>query len=102
MRISDWSSDVCSSDLGGGVVAGCFGRQDARQGATDRNAVGAAGDRVGTQRGRVTAAGLGREAQCGVTATGGLGAVTESRITKTGGDAEIGRASWRERVCKYV
>src|SRR3546814_17562000 len=24
MRISDWSSDVCSSDLGRGVATGCF------------------------------------------------------------------------------
>src|SRR3546814_12752947 len=28
MRISDWSSDVCSSDLSGAVVAGDFSRGD--------------------------------------------------------------------------
>src|SRR3546814_7863751 len=81
MRISDWSSDVCSSDL----LAAAIGIQ-----RRDRIvlAVGAAfatiedvvGGKVDERRagGR---AGLGEEA----------GAV-----------AEIGRASCRERVCQYV
>src|SRR3546814_3420794 len=32
MRISDWSSDVCSSDLHHGECGGCFGRWPARNG----------------------------------------------------------------------
>src|SRR3546814_18627182 len=31
MRISDWSSDVCSSDLGGGTEGQCDGGRQARR-----------------------------------------------------------------------
>src|SRR3546814_10117671 len=47
MRISDWSSDVCSSDLSGfGCRSGCYGgeiddREFHRNGSFDLNAVGA-------------------------------------------------------------
>src|SRR3546814_3123084 len=70
MRISDWSSDVCSSDLhaqrrrdGKGLSAFA-----ALRGGTDGAAAG--GDRDGRAR--------------------------------RGADAQIGRASCRERVCQYV
>src|SRR3546814_8650186 len=85
MRISDWSSDVCSSDLRGGftrhfflaaaalaAVAAPLAAQSADRGAVDRGAV---------DRGAV------------------------NRIIDEGtnhSQVKIGRASCRERVCQYV
>src|SRR3546814_9913561 len=76
MRISDWSSDVCSSDL---MMA--FGRD----GILDSDAVLAVADYAKTlsdpawAKGRAASVASGREVF-----------------------AEIGRASCRERVCQYV
>src|SRR3546814_8100524 len=68
MRISDWSSDVCSSDL---RAAGGLGREEIEQ-LRARADVGAV--------------------QLGVAAA----------AAAHGDEAEIGRASCRERVCQYV
>src|SRR3546814_1998861 len=72
MRISDWSSDVCSSDLrhGGGQVAQTL--------ATAHHA--------GT-------VGQGEDARCGILDLDRNAAAPR---------LEIGRASCRERVCQYV
>src|SRR3546814_7837283 len=81
MRISDWSSDVCSSDLilSAPVVAG--GRVFAMDAESRVTAVDAAnGERVWSRDLRPE------------NGDGGFG----------GGIAEIGRASCRERVCQYV
>src|SRR3546814_7230122 len=80
MRISDWSSDVCSSDLHG------FGRGDPMVVVLDNQGLGRRGaDSVD---------------RCGV----------DLRVRLRLGDIlvgqreleEIGRASRRERVCQYV
>src|SRR3546814_10206658 len=72
MRISDWSSDVCSSDLRPSVqVRRCGGAAD-RQG------------RGGPARAGCDPGPRGREG------------------CDPGGTGEIGRASCRERVCQYV
>src|SRR3546814_2363310 len=79
MRISDWSSDVCSSDLAAGSVL-----------AADARPPGAgAGARlpVAVDRGRAVA-GAGRHL-----------AVAQLAARPRAG--EIGRASCRERVCPY-
>src|SRR3546814_6527415 len=80
MRISDWSSDVCSSDLAPAVFQ--FG--------ADRpaNAVGADADGAGPGR-RQQPRRPDRQHQRGGSGAGG-------------GGYEIGRASCRERVCQYV
>src|SRR3546814_10518768 len=83
MRISDWSSDVCSSDLGlaerGFLVA--LGLQDHRLllalGLEDRRLAEA----------------LGLE---------DIGALLALGLHLLGLRIEIGRASCRERVCQYV
>src|SRR3546814_15204281 len=100
MRISDWSSDVCSSDLivlGGGDLA--MGALGALEG------VGRA-QRVLVVQAPVDA---GRElVQFAVqrqVADAGRRAGAEDRIPDAGlagHDAEIGRASCRERVGPYV
>src|SRR3546814_12386093 len=103
MRISDWSSDVCSSDLVAAVVPAELGQAEARQAVRadrvdreqflDLGGVGV-GDRLAAAR--------------------DAGVVDEDRyggeVGLDGGDhrgarflvGEIGRASCRERVCQYV
>src|SRR3546814_16871850 len=83
MRISDWSSDVCSSDL------------------LQVDAAGVEGDALADQRMRL-----------GITRAGVLEHDEPGRIGRTARDREqrahaqlfheIGRASCRERVCQYV
>src|SRR3546814_6817416 len=78
MRISDWSSDVCSSDLLG-QVAGVFLER----------VIGVLG------RCRIRRASLAQRLDGGVEIL--------RRHPRAGQDlAEIGRASCRERVCQYV
>src|SRR3546814_3610047 len=82
MRISDWSSDVCSSDLQQalGTVGGGDRLQERRRGGiahvVDRDEVAALGadERIGRAADHVEGEPLG----------------------------QIGRASCRERVCQYV
>src|SRR3546814_6060924 len=80
MRISDWSSDVCSSDL-----AVALGAQDIGELVDAREDMAVARDEIAPDR---------KEAE---------------RLLLRGGAAEadrvmdeIGRASCRERVCQYV
>src|SRR3546814_14603857 len=103
MRISDWSSDVCSSDLLAGSTPAVA---DGRRGAVQRRHR----DRDDVQQ----AAAQGRPA---IDAHGREADVREGRPRHAGADrtplprsarggmileAQIGRASCRERVCQYV
>src|SRR3546814_10823093 len=78
MRISDWSSDVCSSDLdaraGAGDGKGIFRRVDSGSGGVFR--------RIQVLR-RPTE-------------------LQKSSVFAAPSHREIGRASCRERVCQYV
>src|SRR3546814_13103890 len=99
MRISDWSSDVCSSDL----LAGARGLEVLRRlrqhAAIDRTAqVG--GNALANPADLIEAAGAGA-------APGDSDAEQQQEVSLhlAAGDAamiEIGRASCRERVCQYV
>src|SRR3546814_5783742 len=80
VRMSDWSSDVCSSDLPAGVGP-----------AVSAVDAGAATACVGTLAGRAHTARPGRAAR----GRGGLGLYRPAY-------RQIGRASCRERVCQYV
>src|SRR3546814_9306848 len=83
MRISDWSSDVCSSDLEGRLPGdpGAEARMRGQRGGIEgRDAAPGEGD-----------APLAQE---------GIGLVPQAREAEAA--AEIGRASCRERVCQYV
>src|SRR3546814_3101303 len=83
MRISDWSSDVCSSDLR-------LDHQGQDAAVDDRDDRGETEERQHAprpQRGRI---GQGRLAEFG-RANGDVGL-----------GIQIGRASGRERVCQYV
>src|SRR3546814_5583332 len=81
MRISDWSSDVCSSDL----LTDAVGRH---AGIDERTArcIGAIGRQLPV---RITAAAAERL---------GIGIAADRQLV----GQQIGRASCRERVCQYV
>src|SRR3546814_13976309 len=87
MRISDWSSDVCSSDLEAGQAAG--------------DALGA-GQQVGPGHGAV----VGVDGRGGA-AAGGSTLHQQPQPAQLpppilGSANQIGRASCRARVCQYV
>src|SRR3546814_1239189 len=90
MRISDWSSDVCSSDLRVVGRGQFFQRPD--QGFDDEAPAVAAEVATGVGPGVVVdRAGVRR---------GGM--VRIAHLSIPFATAEIGRASCRERVCQYV
>src|SRR3546814_15029382 len=89
MRISDWGSDVCSSDLGEAALAVCV--RAGRQKAGDRPLAAGAVDVGALQDQRnVGIEGAGRDWQ----RTGIRGGILLGVV-----GLEIGRASCRERVC---
>src|SRR3546814_7340943 len=95
MRISDWSSDVCSSDLAS--VPGRLGRLPAA--ARDR---GRDGDRL---MARAIMGGDFRAIRR-APASAPVAEQPDPRLALVGqfaaAQGEIGRASCRERVCQYV
>src|SRR3546814_15153818 len=109
MRISDWSSDVCSSDLQQAGAAKLerqarlrdevFGDQtDRRQiGRTEHGDAGQHEIEIGG--GILARADAGDEAVLLLEIVGGFFGIEDDRDVE---EAEIGRASCRERVCQYV
>src|SRR3546814_1152730 len=99
MRISDWSSDVCSSDLAGrsaidvGCGAGLLAEPLARMGAKVTG-VDAAPENIAAARDHAAGQGLAIAYFAGE-----LGALPPATSRRR---SEIGRASCRERVCQYV
>src|SRR3546814_17585309 len=103
MRISDWSSDVCSSDL---AAAGQLAPQDGREGEADEVVEGAA-RHVGVDQLLVEAARVLESLDHRL-----LGDLVEHNALDVNAvqhvaplhlvDAAIGRSSCRERVCRYV
>src|SRR3546814_10106350 len=89
MRISDWSSDVCSSDLRRAHLGG---------GGTDlieRRMLAA--DQPVIRGGHIS-----HGARCGVDLPGDSPNLGDQRLQFVEKTVEIGRASCRERVCQYV
>src|SRR3546814_2466242 len=82
LRISDWSSDVCSSDLGLCGSARPLGGAEEWAWAAGVASATVATPALGAERGRLAHPFL-------------------SSVPQKSGP-EIGRASWRERVCQYV
>src|SRR3546814_1697818 len=97
MRINDWISDVCSSNLLEGardVIISVRVDPDLLQRAGIRK-------RVGNRRG-VVGIHLKIGELVGIGGHVGAQAAAHQRRLRAGLEAEIGRASWRERVCQYV
>src|SRR3546814_11295517 len=110
MRISDWSSDVCSSDLVGAVVQQVAGEGVAQHvgrylGRVDLCVVGQLLQQLGNSVTGQMTLGAARGEQPG---RGGLdrlwtlSARRQEVLAHRKVGAEIGRASGRERVCRYV
>src|SRR3546814_10477710 len=98
MRISDWSSDVCSSDLAPEGIDLEAIRERAAEHADDAQAL--------STNVRQRAEALTEDAQTIQGEAQANRAAYADSIDATGTDAvldfEIGRASCRERVCQYV
>src|SRR3546814_15105393 len=93
MRISDWSSDVCSSDLAGTVEAVATGRETGGNPADfTRNQLFAENRDDARQRADPAQAFAARTRLAPAHRLG----------PGKGADNQIGRASCRERVCQYV
>src|SRR3546814_8572126 len=109
MRISDWSSDVCSSDLVSRVTDGSMWRDDyfafAERVRRCANMLRDIGVRPGD---RVTSLAWNTYHHMELFfAVPGIGAVLHTANPRLSDDQiaytiEIGRASCRERVCQYV
>src|SRR3546814_3627447 len=97
MRISDWSSDVCSSDLQGPMIAEP-GEHDARIDEMRRGPdLGPLVAVVVIDQALILI--VDRDRQLGAAAERrGIGRRQRDLMLRR----EIGRASWRERVCQYV
>src|SRR3546814_19498321 len=107
MRISDWSSDVCSSDLWPCLRGGVCGKQDPDR-SSRRWWKGRFRLRSRLPMNTGPESGPGRGDDCSVPRGGvDLLAGLEDRVVRLAmnveeSDQEIGRASGRERECKYM
>src|SRR3546814_3617210 len=97
MRISDWSSDVCSSDLNSAHLLGVASAQNKYKDPNAINSQDPASQFLRTLQSRllsslatqITDVIFGENAQ-------------DSGAIQFGDQVKIGRASCRERVCQYV
>src|SRR3546814_12097179 len=96
MRISDWSSDVCSSDLVQFAAIGPGGRS-----APATVTVKVIGS-VPVALNKAAATGDGQSVSIDLTDGATAGPFTAATIVSVTPSDEIGRASGRERVCQYV
>src|SRR3546814_16461649 len=97
MRISDWSSDVCSSDLGG--VEGEGGCLGVERGKACTGCACVKAEAIGCPAAVEHGCAPARPGvdPCGDVLDGVHGVGEEGCL-----GAQIGRASCRERVCQYV
>src|SRR3546814_4740838 len=110
MRISDWSSDVCSSDLLDALAQVEAGLDFADEGDVGESDESCANDAIAALEAelvQVLAAPSGERLRDGVrlAVTGPPNAGKSSlgnKLTERDVAIEIGRASCRERVCQYV
>src|SRR3546814_7761884 len=94
MRISDWSSDVCSSDL----------PAEKRPSVVERTENATATAHRERHIGTLKALTPPRESggQFGIDMPRGIIGPTERQLPAPGSPFKIGRASCREQVCQYV
>src|SRR3546814_13980366 len=106
MRISDWSSDVCSSDL----RAAAAEREQAAQGGGTAGGDAApavpgqpaAGNSTAETTPQTTPAATAAGSQTPAAQASRAYANDNTGLNRLVGQVEIGRASGRERVCQYV
>src|SRR3546814_20568985 len=97
MRISDWSSDVCSSDLTD-FADRCVGAEIGDLVLDDLADFSGADFHCLAFHRANWAYGLSALHRLGETVETG----TDAAVDQLAAQLEIGRASWRERVCQYV
>src|SRR3546814_12839188 len=97
MRISDWSSDVCSSDLRGIIGSN---RKCARETVAQLLDDWASGRLAGPALNKEAVLAAVRARQPDALSLGDWLAI--DRHERDAGRQQIGRASCRERVCQYV
>src|SRR3546814_2084804 len=107
MRISDWSSDVCSSDLGGGLFCSCpAAGLPPFKGGWPMQGRPARGDGTGMNRKQRRAqekiASKAVPGQPAMDPARRAALLDANRLNDQALDLQIGRASCRERVCQYV
>src|SRR3546814_1419658 len=107
LRISDWRSDVCSSDLPDARLVLDIGLVRRARGPTVRHALARIGEKQGLLRQLVLVLDANLEIADMLRLAGERRAVAEEvRRGKNAAigenDIEIGRAACRERVCQYV
>src|SRR3546814_12848626 len=107
MRISDWSSDVCSSDLGVSILYISHKLEEIRA-LCDRATIPRGGRVVAECDPRAETARslaqmmIGTELKTVVRRDAGTTGTVRLAVDGLSVAAEIGRASCRERVCQYV
>src|SRR3546814_11755860 len=94
MRISDWSSDVCSSDLRYARAASDEPIRPARIGSGTRELASAVTD---TARHKLTSI-----AACRISMRSAPPHHNQEMVAHVAQQRQIGRASCRARVCQYV
>src|SRR3546814_11074708 len=102
LRISDWSTDVCSSDLAEFDPDVAVARQGAGAGRDQVAHTGEAGEGFGAAAHRDAEPGDLRQParhQRGAGIVAGAEPVAHADPDR---DDKIGRASWRVRVCQFV
>src|SRR3546814_4790461 len=106
LRISDWSSDVCSSDLGAALSGIAAENLEGGSGITSRT-IASLEHGWARDRDRLTSRDVLVVDEAGMIGTRQLQRVL-SEAADAGakvvlvGDTQIGRASCRDRVCRYV
>src|SRR3546814_3855734 len=98
MRISDWSSDVCSSDLKLGGLGGIMGMLPG-VGKLQKQMAGANIDDRVLKRQEAIISSMTRDERRNPKL---MNASRRKRVAAGSGTQEIGRASCRESVCQYV
>src|SRR3546814_8313751 len=104
MRISDWSSDVCSSDLIGTLdsfTAAGFALTNAQALTVSGPVNGGASTSLTTTVGNLSINGAVSGTATTLKSAGAISEGTNGSVTAAT-LSEIGRASCRERVCQYV
>src|SRR3546814_6795823 len=96
MRISDWSSDVCSSDL----LNATGGRAEIAGAEQSVRVLGNAQDAYALGQTQI-AIRSGRTVRLSDIADVRDKYAEQRSVSLMNGRQEIGRASWRERVCQY-